>query len=168
MGSAQNFVDIKSIRRQESAFQKLAWHLETDKAQIRWWRKGFAAEFFNVECEFGANVTMRTLIVGHGRPELASQFGKFHRGRGIDGLGMTNRVSQIVRQGADGKRKFVHRVGIAKEPGDEVARTSIVRKIAEELLPKRIVAHVLNGGAAVRVGMRFAQLLFGRARESRQ
>src|SRR5215469_5973384 len=81
---------------------------------------------------------------------------------------MSNGVSQVMREGANGKSIFIDGARVAKHPSHKITRTDIVRKVAEELLAKGIVAHVLHGGAAIGIGMRLAQLLLSGTGEFRQ
>ena len=71
VGSAQHFMNIKSISINESLFQELPWYVETNRSQIRGRSKCLVGDFFNIECEFGSNVTVRTLVIGHGGSKLA-------------------------------------------------------------------------------------------------
>src|ERR1700722_4079600 len=71
-----------------------------------------------------------------------------------------------MRQSADGKRVLVDGAGVTEKPRDEVAAAYVMGQVAEKLFAEGVVAPVLDGRAAVGIGVSFAQLRLRRAREA--
>ena len=70
-------------------------------------------------------------------------------------------VRRVVSQSPQRKRVAVEVVGIAEKGQDKVSASHVVRQVAEEKAPVRVVAHVLDDGSAVCVAVRFFDF-FGR------
>src|SRR5678816_2302086 len=81
---------------------------------------------------------------------------------------MSRAIGSIMLQCAQGKCVLVEILSFREQDLDKISTSAIVREIAEEFVPERIVAQVLNYGATVHVCMRLAQLLRGSPRESFQ
>src|SRR6185437_10485976 len=88
------------------------------------------------------------------------------RYRFVDNFGVAYGVADVVGEGTDGEGEFVGCVGIADEAEDEVAGADVVCKVAEEGLAKGVVAQVLNGAAAISVGVSLSNLRFGHVGEA--
>jgi len=168
MSAAEDLVDIKSVGFRERLLQKFSRNLEADITQIGWRRKSVIGEFIDVEGKLGSNVAVRALAVRHRVSVLALQIGEFDRSGGIDSFRMTDSVAQLVREGSDGECVLVDRAGISKEAGNEVGGAGVMRQVAEQLFAKGIVAHVLDGGTAIGVGVGLVPLPFGRTGKTRQ
>ena len=56
-------------------------------------------------------------------------------------------------------------MGVVQEREDEVAGADVVGKVGEELVAEGVVAEVLNGAAAVGVGVCFLELGFSKCWE---
>jgi hypothetical protein len=108
------FVNIESVGIEKSAFEEFAWHLETDKFQVRRRRKGVVREFVNVKRKFGSDVAVRAFTVGDDTSKPAAQLGEFDSRCGINRLRMSDGVAQIVGQSSDGKRIFVDRATLRR------------------------------------------------------
>ena len=93
------------------------------------------------------------------------QFGKLHRDHVINGR-MSAVVSGIVRQCSQGKGILVEIGRFLHERHDKIAAAHVMHQVAEIFFTKRVVAHVLDHAAAVRIGMSLAQIVFGRTRET--
>ena len=89
------------------------------------------------------------------------EFGKFDGDGEIDDGAVTDGVADVVREGADGKGKLVGSVGVAEEAKDEVSGADVVGEIGEEGVAEGVITEVLNGAAAVGVGVGFLELGFG-------
>src|SRR5947209_10986902 len=86
------------------------------------------------------------------------QFGKFQGNGGIHNR-MPNRVRSIMRQRAQGEGQFIDVMRVAQQLGNKVSAANVVNEITEELVAKRIVAHVLDEASAISIGVSFAQVL---------
>ncbi len=69
---------------------------------------------------------------------------------------------------AERERVFVQIFGSRDHVLHEIAAPDVVREIAEQVAAKRIVAHILNDGAAVRIAMSLAEIVLRGAREMLQ
>jgi hypothetical protein len=89
------------------------------------------------------------------------EFGKFDGDREINDDAVADGVTDVVREGANGKGKLVGGVGVAEEAKDEVSGADVVGEVGEEGVAEGVIAEVLYGAAAVGVGVGFLELGFG-------
>jgi hypothetical protein len=89
------------------------------------------------------------------------EFGKFDRDGEIDGGAVADGVSDVMRKGPDGEGEFVGGMGVPEEIDDEVSGTYVVGKVGEEAVGEGVIAEVLDGAAAVGVGVSFLELGLG-------
>jgi hypothetical protein len=75
-------------------------------------------------------------------------------------------VADVVGERADGEGEFVGGLGVVEEREDEVAGPDVVGEVGEELVAEGVVAEVLDGAAAVGVGVGFLKLGLGESREA--
>ncbi len=66
-----------------------------------------------------------------------------------------------MRQRAQREGIFVQVLGFAQEILNEVSAANVMGQIAEERVPKRIVTHVLNDGAAIGIRVRLPEVFLG-------
>ena len=64
---------------------------------------------------------------------------------------MTFVIGRIMGQRSQGEGVFVDVLRITEQSFNEISAANVVNQVAEELAAKRIVAHVLNDGAAIGV-----------------
>jgi len=74
---------------------------------------------------------------------------------------VTDRVADVVGEGADGEGEFVGGVCVVEEAEDEVSGADVVGEFGEKGVAERVVAKVLNGAATVGVGVGLLELGFG-------
>src|SRR6266853_1488292 len=74
-------------------------------------------------------------------------------------------IRGVVRKRAEGERVLNDVFGVPQQRKDEIAAADVMREVAEEGAAIWVVAHILNDRAAVSVGLRPAEILFGRLRE---
>jgi hypothetical protein len=115
----------------------------------------------DVEGELGLDVGVGIFSVVDAVAVSLFEFGKLDRDGEIDGGAMTDRVTDVVREGADGEGEFVGGVGVAEEAYDEVSGADVVGEIRKEGVAEGIVTEVLDGGAAVGVGVSLLELSLG-------
>src|ERR1700726_724324 len=72
---------------------------------------------------------------------------------------MAGIVRGIVGHGADGEGVVVEILGIAEKSQDKIAAAEIGSEVAEEFAAVRVVAHVLNDGAAIGKAVGFAKIV---------
>ena len=66
------------------------------------------------------------------------------------------------------KRVTVKVLGIPEKSQDKVSTPHIVRQVAEKFISVRVIAHVLDDGAAVSVGVGLAQIVRGGVGKTRE
>jgi hypothetical protein len=74
---------------------------------------------------------------------------------------VTYGISDVMREGADGEGELVGSMGVAKKAGDKVSGPYVVGEVREEGVAEGVVAEVLNGAAAVGIGVSLLKLGFG-------
>lgn len=85
---------------------------------------------------------------------------------GVDGFGVSDGVADVVREGADGEGEFVGGFRVAQKVEDEVSGADVVSKIGKERVAEGVVAEVLDGAAAIGVGMGLFELGLGKGGEA--
>src|SRR5947207_14925007 len=68
-------------------------------------------------------------------------------------------IRRVVSQRSECKRELVYVLRIVQQRDHEITAARVVDQVAEELAPERVVAHILNNGAPISIGMRFNQLV---------
>ncbi len=79
----------------------------------------------------------------------------------LTAVAVTDVVADVVGEGADGEGELVGGVGVAEKTEDEVAGADVVGEVGEEDVAEGVVAEVLDGTAAVGVGVGLLKLGFG-------
>ena len=92
---------------------------------------------------------------------LFFEFGKLDGDGDIDDGAVTDGVADVVREGTDGEGEFVGGVRVAEEADDEVSGANVVGEVGEETVGEGVVAKILNGRAAVGVGVSLLKLGLG-------
>src|SRR5260370_39384471 len=102
----------------------------------------------------------RIVLVGDQISILRSELG-IHQGYGsIDRHRVAQVIGGVMRQRTQCKGVFIQILRVPNQRNHEVAASSVVKQVAEELASKRIVSHVLQDGAAVSVGAGVSELFF--------
>jgi hypothetical protein len=118
----------------------------------------------DVEGELGLDVGVGILSVVNVVAVLFFEFGKLDGDGEIDRGAVTDGVADVVREGADGEGEFVGGVGVAEEANDEVSGADVVGEVREEGVAEGVVPEILNGRAAVGVGVSLLKLGVGEGR----
>jgi len=71
-----------------------------------------------------------------------------------------------VREGSDGEGEFIGGLRVAQKVEDEVSAADVVSEVGEERVAEGVVAEVLNGAAAIGVGMSLFDLGLGQGGEA--
>ena len=95
---------------------------------------------------------MLAFRVAHHWAIAAAKLGKFHRYREIRGLGMADRIADVVGERAHGEGQLIGVVRIAEEAHDKIAGADVVGQVGIEAVAKGVVAHILYHAATVSVG----------------
>ena len=111
---------------------------------------------------------MRHLVVliRHGVAVLLLEFRVQDRHGSVDSRAVSVVICRIVRHGAECKGILIHVPRIAEQRQDEIAAAYIVRQVAEERTPIRVVTQILNNRAAIRVRLPTIDFVFRGVRES--
>ena len=116
------------------------------------------AKLVDVECELNLYVRVRILGVVHDWAILFLELRK------LNGYGVVNRaavsdgVSDVVGKGANREGEFVRRLGVVQEPQNEVSRAHVVSEVGKEAVSEGIIAKILDGAAAIGIGMSLPEL----------
>ena len=81
---------------------------------------------------------------------------------------MSRGIGGVVGKGPQRECIFVQIVRLGDERENKIAAANIMREIAKELTAEGIVAHVLNDGPSIGIGVGLDQLLRSRVGESAQ
>ncbi len=98
-------------------------------------------------------------------PYFARSFGYSNGDRLIDGR-VTGDVRRIVRQGAQCEGVLVDILAFEQQLADEVSAADVMHQVAEFPAAERVVAEILDDGAAIGVGVRLSDLVFRQSRIS--
>ena len=124
--------------------------------------------FQHVESKFRLYVRQPVLFVRNRVPIFLFQLGIQDRNRAIRAHGVTVAVRGVVSKRPKRKRVTVKVLGIPEQSEDKVSAPHIVRQIAEEEAPMRVITHVLDNGPAVGIAVRFFDFFCGRTRVTLQ
>src|SRR5580704_13315934 len=122
----------------------------------------------DVEAELRFSVSERILLVPNRVTVLFFKFGieKWHGA--ICSEAMAIIVRGIMGQCADSECVLVEVFSVAEQNLHKIPASHVVRKVAEEMASIGVIAHVLDDRAAIGIGLRLAQLLFGGTRKTSQ
>ncbi len=158
---ADDVGQVESVGLEERLAQKRPGHFEADVLEVSGRGEATLAELVDVEGELGLDVGVRVLSVVDGGAVFFLEFGKFDRDGEIDGGAVADGVADVMREGADGEGELVGGVRVAEEADDEVSGADVVGEVGEEFVAEGVVAEVLDGAAAVGVGVSLLELGFG-------
>ena len=75
---------------------------------------------------------------------------------------MACNIRRIMRQRSQSERVLVGVLALRQQLAHEITAANVVHQVAEFHAAKRIVAEVLDHGAAISVGVRFRELVLGK------
>ena len=126
------------------------------------------ADFVDIKSKLRSNVRMRIFIIRDRPTVLFGQIRKLSRYRRIDSFEMADRIAHIVRERPDCKGKLVRVFCFLEKTPNKICRSDVVRQVAEKPVTEWVIAEILNGAAAVSVGMGPLQFCFGRMGKAAQ
>lgn len=109
----------------------------------------------NIESKFRLYVRQGVLFIRNQVAVLLFQLGIQEGNRAIRGHEVAVVVRGVVRERPERKSVAVKVLGIAQQSQDKVPAPHIVRQVAEEITSVRVIAHVLDNGAAICIAMGF-------------
>ena len=109
---------------------------------------------------------LRIIPIGDIISVFPPQLGIEDRYGAVRGKAVPFGIGGIVLQCAQSERVFVEVLRFANQSLNEITTANVMREIAEKAAAERIISHVLNDAAPIRVGVRLLQLFRGRVGES--
>ena len=145
--------------------------METSKPMKSWISVGGVAlirDFEDVEAEFGFQMSGGIFGVGDDVAVLVLQIGIEHRDGAIDGDGVAVVVCGVVGERAEREGVIVEILRIVQEGADEIGAANVVHDVAEFVAAVRVIAQILNDGAAVGVSVGGAEFVVRGVRKACQ
>ncbi len=158
---ADDVGQVEAVGLEEGLAQKVSWHFEADEFHIFGGGETTLAELVDVEGELGPDVGVGILGVVNVGAISFFEFGELDRDGEIDSDAVADGVADVMRERADGEGELVGGVRVAEEADDEVSGADVVGEVGEEFVAEGVVAEVLDGAAAVGVGVCLLELSFG-------
>ena len=155
---ADDVGQAQSVGFEEGFAQEGHGDLKADVFEIGGGGEASLAELVDVKGELGLDVGVGVLSVVDGGAILLFELGEFDGDGLVDGEAVAEAVSDVVGERAYGEGKLVKRLGVVEQREDKVAGADVVGEVGEEGVAEGIVAEVLNGAAAVGVGVSFQEL----------
>lgn len=155
---ADDIVKIDAVGLKESTAQQRDRYRETNVIKIGRGREATLADLVDIKGKLRANVGMLAFAVGNDRAILFAELGELRGDGFVDGLGMADRVPDVMGERADGECQLVGGVGVANKAEDEIAGADVVGQVAKKVIAEWIVPEVLNGAAAIGEGVRLLNL----------
>jgi cytochrome c biogenesis protein CcmG/thiol:disulfide interchange protein DsbE len=159
--AADDVGQAKAIGFEERFAEKRNGDFEADELCVSGGGEAELAELVDVEGELGLDVGVRVFGVVDGGTVSFFELGEFNGNGLVDGVFVTEVVTDVVRERADGEGYFIGGLGVVDEREDEVAGANVVGEVGEEPVAEGIVAEVLDSAAAVGVGVGLLQLGVG-------
>jgi hypothetical protein len=159
--AADDVGQAKAVGFEERFAEKRSGDFEADELCVSGGGEAELAELVDVEGELGLDVGVRVFGVVDGGTVSFFELGEFNGNGLVDGVFVTEVVTDVVRERADGEGYFIGGLGVVDEREDEVAGANVVGEVGEEPVAEGIVAEVLDSAAAVGVGVGLLQLGVG-------
>src|SRR5438552_17219058 len=119
------------------------------------------SHLYHIESEFCFYVSRWTLFIGYNIPEFALQFRIVDRHYSIDADRVSHIVRGIVRELSKSESIFIRVMRFRYQCLDKIPGSHIVEEVTEKFARERIISHILNDAAAIRIGVRFSKLVCG-------
>jgi len=103
-------------------------------------------------------VRERIFFIGDRVAVFSLQFGIEDGNGAIGGDAVSVVISRIMGERSQRESVAIQILGIAQKRKDEVPAADVVRQIAEKMISMRVIAEVLDNGAAVGVPVSFLEL----------
>ena len=163
--ASDNVGQVEAVGLVEGGVEQGTGDFEADVPKVVGRGEAALAELVDVEGELGLDVLVGALGIVDGGAVLPSKFREFD-GDGLVGcVAVADGIADVVGEGADGEGEVVGGLGVTDETENEVSGADVVSEVGEERVAEGIVAKVLDGGAAVGVGVGFVELGVGEVGE---
>jgi hypothetical protein len=155
----------ESVGLEEGLAEQSAGDFEADVPEVRRGGEAALAELVDVEGKLGSYVGAFVLRVVDDGTVLLFELGELDGDGMVDGGAVADGVADVVREGADGEGELVGGLRVVQKGEDEVPGADVVGEIGEEGVAEGVVAEVLDGAAAVGVGVGLLELGLGESGE---
>src|SRR5208337_640319 len=163
----QDLFQLQAIDDGECALEKWLGNLESDEIVILLRRITVFGDLHHVEAELRFEMGGMVFCIPDGLSILGAQLWVLEGNGLIDG-GMAGYIRGIVRERAEGEGVLISILALRQQLADEIAATNVVDQITELHAAKRIVAEVLDDGAAIGISVCFRELVLRELWESVQ
>src|SRR4029077_4425548 len=161
----KHVLQLEAIGLAKGLVENSAGNFKSDEVVIAVWSVAFPRDFEYVKSKFGLHMPQPAVLIGNAVAELLPQAGIQNRNSSVSAEAVTVVVRRVMRKRAGGESVLIEIFRIPQQREDEIAAADVMREVAEKGVPVRVIAHILNDGAAVGVSLRSAQIFFGCLRE---
>ena len=141
---------------------------ESDEVMVAIGSIAFPRDFEHVKTKFSFHVRQTVVLERNAVTVLLAEAGIQNRNGAVSADAVAVIVRSVMGEGAECESVFREILRIVQQSLDEIAAADVMREIAEERAAVGIVAHVLNDGAPIGVGLRAAQIFLGGLRKFSQ
>ena len=152
----QNIFQLDSVNDWKRALEQRLGDLKSDEIVVLLRRVAILGDLHHVESELRLQMRGVVLRVPTELPYFARNLGYLNGNGPVNGR-MAGDVGGIVRQRAQGKGVLVGILTLREQLANEIAAANVVHQIAEFDAAKRIVAKILNDGAAIGISVRLRE-----------
>src|SRR2546429_5903283 len=157
----EHILQLQAVGLPKGLLENRAGNLESNEVVVAVRGVAFPRDFKNVKTKFGFHMGQPAVLKRNAVPVSLPEAGIQNRNGAVGAKPMTVVVRGVMRERTDGEGVFVDILSVSQKRVDEVAVADIMREAAEKGAAVRVVAHILNDGAAVGVGLGPAQILLG-------
>src|SRR5437870_2146065 len=161
----EHIFQLQAVGLLKSLLENRAGNLESNEVVVAVRGVAFPRDFENVKTKFGFHMCQPAVLKRNAVAVFLPEAWIQNRNGAVGAKPMTVVVRRVVRERTEGESILVDILSVSPQSLDEIAAADVMRKVAEKGAAVRVVAHVLNDGAAVGVGLRPAQILLGCQRE---
>ena len=158
-------LQLKAIGLPKGLLENRAGNFETDEVVIAVWSEALPRDFEHVESKFSFHMCEPVVLKRNAVAVFLPEAGIQNRNGSVGTEAMTVVVRGVMRERTEGESVLVGIFGVSQQRLDEIAAADVMREVAEKGAAVRVVAQILNNGAAVGVGLCPAQILLGCLRE---
>ena len=157
----QHFLQLQAVGFAERLIENRTGNFKTNEVMVAVRSVAFLGDLQNVEAKLGLHVSQPAVFIRNAVTVFFAQARVENRNRAIGAEAVPVVVRGVMGKGADGKSVFIQVFRVTQECQDEIAAADVMREVTEKGAAVRVVAHILNNGAAVGIGLSPAQIFFG-------
>jgi hypothetical protein len=164
--AADDVREVEAVGLVKGGSEQRHGDFEADVLEVCGGREVAFAELINVEGELSLDMRVRSLGVIDDGTILLFKAGEFYGDGVVDDIAVSDGVTDVVRERADGEGEVVDVLGVEEKAANKVAGADVVSEIGEESVTEGIVAEVLDGAPAVGIGSGLLELGVGEVGEA--